>query len=52
MENPEKLATADTQDTGRIQRKQKHNTEKQTVEQHELPPKTWVEPLCFVVLLI
>ena len=35
MENPEKLATADTQDTGRIQTKQKHNTEKQTVEQHE-----------------
>ena len=47
MDNPETLATLGTQDRGRRQTKQKHNTQNLKIdEQHGFPPKIGGEPMC------
>ena len=44
MDYPQTLEALGTQDIGRIQTKQKHNTENQKDEQHELNKNPCVNP--------
>jgi hypothetical protein len=44
MDNLEKMATLGTQDTGRRQTKQKHNTESKNDEQHGTHQKLEMNP--------